>query len=271
MSVTGQQIVDYALQWVGYPYIKGGQGAKLTASYLAWLRDRYGEEPYTGADKHIGTEVFDCSGLVTNTLITLGVTASKQSHNAAWYQAHELKIGKADIQPGDLCFKCRDGSAHHVGICIGNNKVVEAKGRKWGVIVSTGASSWDCFRRINGVIIGATPDEPIPPDEPQTDPGDGEPPEFYTVVKGDSLSRIARRYDLEWPDIAALNGILPPWVIRPGQRLRLYPEPVYYTVKRGDCLSAIGKALGKNWRKIAADNNIDPPYVIRTGQRLLIK
>ncbi len=42
-----------------------------------------------------------------------------------------------------------------------------------------------------------------------------------TVQSGDTLSGIAQRLGLSWPDIAALNGIPSPYIIYPGQVLHL--------------------------------------------------
>jgi lipoprotein NlpD len=45
-----------------------------------------------------------------------------------------------------------------------------------------------------------------------------------TVQRGDTLYGIAFRNGLDFRDVAAWNGIGPPYTIYPGQRLRLYPE-----------------------------------------------
>ena len=44
-------------------------------------------------------------------------------------------------------------------------------------------------------------------------------PTTYTVVSGDSLSRIGSKLGVSWRDIAAANNITEPWIIRPGQVL----------------------------------------------------
>lgn len=51
------------------------------------------------------------------------------------------------------------------------------------------------------------------PDQPRT----------YTVVAGDSLSRIGNKLGVSWRAIADANGIKDPWIIRPGQVL-IIPE-----------------------------------------------
>lgn len=47
------------------------------------------------------------------------------------------------------------------------------------------------------------------------------PPTFYTVKSGDSLSKIANRYNLDYREIARKNQIGGDYVINVGQRLRL--------------------------------------------------
>lgn len=43
------------------------------------------------------------------------------------------------------------------------------------------------------------------------------------VERGDTLYRVATRHGVSVRDLAAWNGIAPPYTIYPGQRLRLYP------------------------------------------------
>lgn len=53
---------------------------------------------------------------------------------------------------------------------------------------------------------------------------------FYQVKRGDSLHAIAFDYGLDWRDIAKWNGIKSPYVIHPGQELRLGPGQKKATV-----------------------------------------
>lgn len=45
--------------------------------------------------------------------------------------------------------------------------------------------------------------------------------ETYTVVSGDSLSKIAAKYGINWQSIAQANGIKSPYTIYPGQKLKI--------------------------------------------------
>jgi len=78
--------------------------------------------------------------------------------NTMWrkYTVKKAKIGSIDLVPGMAVFKCRawnssnanngwygdePGDMYHVGLYIGDGKVVEAKGKKYGVVISK-LSTW---------------------------------------------------------------------------------------------------------------------------------
>lgn len=102
---------------------------------------------------------------------------------------------------------------------------------------------------------------------------------YYTVRSGDTLTRIAQRYNTTYKYLAELNGIANPNLIYPGQVLTISgayssntntESVTSYTVKTGDCLSVIGKRLGVSWLDIANRNGIHSPYTIFTGQVLTV-
>lgn len=110
----------------------------------------------------------------------------------------------------------------------------------------------------------------------------------YTVKSGDTLSRIANRFNTTTAKLAATNHISNPNLIRVGQQLQINGSATSsarttsyhatrststanygsYVVKNGDNLSKIAAYHGLNWRTIAAKNNIESPYTIYVGQRL---
>lgn len=95
-SVSGQDIVNYAKQFIGAPYVYGGESASG----------------------------FDCSGLVQTVFqhfnISLPRTAAEQA------QVGRV-ISKSDLQPGDLVFFNTTGAAFsHVGIYVGNGQFTSA-------------------------------------------------------------------------------------------------------------------------------------------------
>ena len=103
------------------------------------------------------------------------------------------------------------------------------------------------------------------------------------MVSGDTLYSIAWESGRDYRDLAKWNHISPPYIIKPGQQLRLYPpqgdgptvsasgsDDEYYEVARGDTLFGIARSAGVSVRELATWNHISPPYVIRAGQRLRI-
>jgi cell wall-associated NlpC family hydrolase len=102
-SEMGKAVAEYALQFVGNPYVYGG--TSLT----------------NGAD---------CSGFVMSVYANFGVSlphssASDRSQGAA------VEGGLENAQPGDLI--CYSG---HVALYIGNGQIVHASTAKTGIIVS---------------------------------------------------------------------------------------------------------------------------------------
>ncbi len=52
-------------------------------------------------------------------------------------------------------------------------------------------------------------------------------PRFHTAQRGDTLYSIAWSYGQDYRLVARWNGISPPYVIRPGQRIRIAPPPSF--------------------------------------------
>jgi lysozyme len=97
----------------------------------------------------------------------------------------------------------------------------------------------------------------------------------YIVVGGDTLSGIGAKTGVAWRSIADLNGIKEPYIIYPGQVLKLGASapkpaaaPATYTVVSGDYLVRIAEKTGRNWKAIADVNGIKAPYTIYPGQVL---
>lgn len=68
---------------------------------------------------------------------------------------------------------------------------------------------------------------------------------YYVVRSGDCLSLIAPRVGMSWPALASLNGLRPPYMIYPGQRLRTSGQSNGgYTVVAGDTVWSIAARHG---------------------------
>lgn len=105
---------------------------------------------------------------------------------------------------------------------------------------------------------------------------------YYIVKKGDTLSGIGSKYNVNWKDIANLNNISSPYIIYVGQSIKIpvkgntskpQAQPSAqktYIVKSGDTLSGIAAKYGTTYQEIARKNGIANPNKIYPGQVLKI-
>lgn len=106
-SGRGIDIVNYALQFVGNPYVWGG--TSLT----------------NGAD---------CSGFIQSVFAKFGISLPRTSVDQRGAGV-EVSGGLANARPGDII--CYDG---HVAIYMGNNQIVHASSPKTGIKISNNAA-----------------------------------------------------------------------------------------------------------------------------------
>jgi cell wall-associated NlpC family hydrolase len=102
----GDEIVNYALQFVGNPYVWGG--TSLTG----------------GAD---------CSGFSLAVFADFGYQLPRTSRAQA---QSGVSVGQGEMQAGDLVFYSSGGSINHVAIYMGNGQVVHASNERNGIMVS---------------------------------------------------------------------------------------------------------------------------------------
>jgi lipoprotein NlpD len=67
----------------------------------------------------------------------------------------------------------------------------------------------------------ASAEEPGRPAGGKKQPQDAEVPETYVVQRGEYLIQLAERFGLDWRDLAERNELEWPWVIHPGQVLKV--------------------------------------------------
>lgn len=90
---------------------------------------------------------------------------------------------------------------------------------------------------------------------------------LHTVRRGDTLSKIARRYHVRVADLVAANRLGRNRVLRRGQELEIPPRGVVY-VQRGDTLSRIARSHDCTVAELRRVNRLSRGARLRSGQRL---
>lgn len=101
--------------------------------------------------------------------------------------------------------------------------------------------------------------------------------QWYTIKRGDTLTRIAWRFGTTVKELAAINGISNPNRILAGATICVSaekPPPPHdgfkYVVKSGDTLTRIGARFGWSALFLAKVNHLWDPNLIFAGQTLWI-
>ena len=113
-AITGEDIVEFALQFVGNRYVYGGTSL---------------------------TNGTDCSGFVMRVYEAFGYELPRSSY---YQRSTGVKVSAEDIQPGDIV--CYSG---HVGIYIGTGQIVHAANSRLGITTTNWTyKSIICVRRV---------------------------------------------------------------------------------------------------------------------------
>lgn len=106
---NGAQVVEYAMQFLGHPYVYGGTTPRG----------------------------FDCSGLIKYVFANFGITTNR---TASAQMDNGTPVAMSELIPGDVVFFKKPGSsasrASHVGIYIGGGQFIHASTSTTGVIIS---------------------------------------------------------------------------------------------------------------------------------------
>ena len=114
ITPQGQKMIDYAMKFLGYPYV--------------WATH--------------GPDTFDCSGFtyyVTIKTLKMDIGAGTWSQSIAG-----RPVAYGDLRPGDLVFfqNTYTWGLSHVGIYIGNGKFIHAENEQTGVVISSLTSTY---------------------------------------------------------------------------------------------------------------------------------
>ncbi len=119
---------------------------------------------------------------------------------------------------------------------------------------------------------------------------------YHTVAAGENVYRIAKKYGYTVAQIAAWNGLYPPYTLSVGQRLRISPNGVeaptfetpsfkaqtvatttqtpaslnFHKVQQGESLQVVANKYGVTTHELISWNGIGSPYTIYPQQELLV-
>ena len=154
---------------VGCGYAWATQGETLTEQLLRSFVQQWGEGKYYfdgySAEKWLGKECFDCSGLIVWALQQLGLLTTDLTADGL-YRICE-PISRAALEPGDLVFyQNSNGYKTHVGVYMGNGRVIHARGTAYGVVETEMFSSFTAFGRLK--VFPPKQEKPHWAEEPYT-------------------------------------------------------------------------------------------------------
>lgn len=106
-SATGSAVVAYAKQFLGNPYVYGGNSL---------------------------TNGVDCSGFTSQVMRRFGVSLNRSS--SAQYANNGYYVDSSELRQGDLLFYGYSGHVSHVAIYIGGGQVIHANDERTGICIS---------------------------------------------------------------------------------------------------------------------------------------
>ena len=117
-----RNIVDFALQYVGNPYVNGGNSL---------------------------TKGTDCSGFTSLIFAEFGYSLSRTP--SGQLSSNGQKIEYSAIQPGDIiCYTSNGKTCTHVAIYIGDGQIVHAANKKKGITI--GQADYNTIMGVKNVI-----------------------------------------------------------------------------------------------------------------------
>lgn len=208
------------------------------------------------------------------------ITHSIQNFMASWGVLNNMAVltdGPPQTQPEAEPPTSEQPSGQSYTVQAGDtlNRTANRLGYSWVDLAAWNKVMYP-YTLFPGQVLALYPSQPEAGPQPSAD--------SYTVQRGDHLMKIARELELNWQDIAALNELAAPYLILPGQVLRLpvsqtaapVPDepvevPEFYTANRSESLFALAHYYGLDWLQVAALNNINFPFMLAPGQTITLQ
>ena len=238
----------------GWGYIYGTAGRLWTEA----LQKAWSEPPHKNWEKTkqygarwIGKNVTDCSGLPLWALKQLGVEivhhARYQYTDASRAKGRLIDGRREDgspMLPGTAVFlQGGQEHIHHVGVYVGHNICIEAKGTQWGVVTSS-PDHWDHWGELKVVDYTNVADienEPVP-----------EEPEH--IKKDDVLFRVIVDNPGAWLNVRSGPGT---------------SYQVLFRAEKGDVADVLAVSDDNKWDQIRCNGRIgwaSAEYLVRLDE-----
>lgn len=212
----------------GARYWWGTFGQHASNNLLEVKRKQYPSQFPHSRDKQLkkdieeGRIVTDCSGLIKGFMMLRDngqiVYTPSLDLGADTYYKRATEKGSIKTMPdipGLAVWK-----SGHIGVYVGNGKVIEARGFNYGVVeTNLSDRSFTHWLKVPGLEYITSPC--FPPAEPPA-PAPEPEPKTYKVKKGDTLTKIAKAHKVTLKKLIAANPqIKNPDLIHPGEIINI--------------------------------------------------
>ena len=147
-----ENFIAWLKEQVGSIYVWGAQGETATESLIRNMETSktnikralalYNKRVSEG----IKPKMYDCSGLIVCYFLRNNLINNDTNASGLYSKCKVIK--KSDLAAGDLVFRHDGARIYHVGVYIGDNTVIHAKGRDVGVVKEKfSTNDWNRFGR----------------------------------------------------------------------------------------------------------------------------
>lgn len=155
--------IEFLKSRVGCGYTLGTYGQKCTQELLE-RRARHDTDSPTNyylvdCARWLGYYVADCSGLVEWFLLKQGIQQNCDTNASGMYNRWSIEksndMDSMPMIPGVAVFKRGASGIHHIGIYVGNDRVIEAKGAAYGILVTQFSADpkWNCWGIFDWLVL----------------------------------------------------------------------------------------------------------------------
>lgn len=258
-------------------YMWGDYGRKVTMNTINGKASQYPSHYSRDLVNYLKTLIgqdyygYDCCGLIKAYFMSDYGTTSVIYDAKYDKDAYGITVGNASEKgyinsmpeiPGLLLYM-----KGHCGVYIGNGEVIECTASqsisktKYGKVCLSKLTdrNWQFYTKSKWLDY-VNEEKPAITNE-----------ETYIVQKGDTLTQISKKYNVNIDKLAKLNNIKNKNLIYTGTKL-LIPSSNYYIVQKNDSLSSIAKKYNTSWQELYNKNKdvIKEPNVIYPNQKIKI-